>query len=261
MTKSAAWALCTLVVLASAAALGAQGTVIAIRGVTLIDGTGRAPLPGVTVVDRGQPDPDVGTTVQAPAGATDDRRHRQVPDSGSDRRAHPSARRARRQPVRRRPGTRGRARAARLSLFRRDHGLRCRQPARIHHGAAREGTERRDRQPAHLRHRRHRRQPERPRRSLQRRSVAGRSQAARPASRHQARSRQDRPGRARLGHASADQSAAARSAREDHPLLPQQGRAHHHPHVERARNRSKRSTPAPTRWRTRSSRRRSARRI
>ncbi len=43
---------------------------IAIRGVTLIDGTGRAPVPGVTVVIDGSRIRDVGTTVTAPAGAT-----------------------------------------------------------------------------------------------------------------------------------------------------------------------------------------------
>jgi len=70
MSKSAAWALCTVVVLASAAGLGAQGNVTAIRGVTLIDGTGRTPVTGATVVIEGGRIRDVGTTVQAPAGAT-----------------------------------------------------------------------------------------------------------------------------------------------------------------------------------------------
>ena len=70
MIRPAAWALSTLVVLAMAAGLGAQGSVIAIRGVTLIDGTGRAPITGVTVVVEGSRIRDVGTTVQAPAGAT-----------------------------------------------------------------------------------------------------------------------------------------------------------------------------------------------
>jgi imidazolonepropionase-like amidohydrolase len=45
------------------------GSVFAIRGVTLIDGTGRAPIPGVTVVVDGNRIKEVGTTVQAPAGS------------------------------------------------------------------------------------------------------------------------------------------------------------------------------------------------
>ncbi len=60
-----------------------------------------------------------------------DRRHRQVPDAGHDRRAYPPARRPRRQPAARRAGARGGSRAARLPLLRRDHSLRCRQPAQI----------------------------------------------------------------------------------------------------------------------------------
>ena len=70
MTKSTAWALSTLVVLAMTDGLGAQGTVIAIRGVTLIDGTGRAPVTGATVVIEGGRIRDVGASVTAPPGAT-----------------------------------------------------------------------------------------------------------------------------------------------------------------------------------------------
>jgi imidazolonepropionase-like amidohydrolase len=70
MIRPAAWALSALVVLALAAGLDAQGSVIAIRGVTLIDGTGRAPLAGATVVIEGTRIRDVGTNVTAPAGAT-----------------------------------------------------------------------------------------------------------------------------------------------------------------------------------------------
>ena len=69
----------------------------------------------------------------------------------------------------------GDPRAAQLSLCRRDDGLRRGQPVRVHHGAARQGAERRDRQPADLRHRRHRGEPERARRPLQHRGVARRS--------------------------------------------------------------------------------------
>jgi imidazolonepropionase-like amidohydrolase len=45
------------------------GVAIAIRNVTLIDGTGRAPVPGTTVVIEGNRITAVGTTVQPPAGA------------------------------------------------------------------------------------------------------------------------------------------------------------------------------------------------
>jgi imidazolonepropionase-like amidohydrolase len=62
-------ALAAVAVLAVTSGLGAQGTVVAIRGVTLIDGTGRAPISGVTVVVEGSRIREVGTTVQAPAGA------------------------------------------------------------------------------------------------------------------------------------------------------------------------------------------------
>lgn len=64
------WTLAALALVAATSGLGAQGAVLAIRGVTLIDGTGRAPVPGVTVVVEGNRIRDVGTTVQAPAGAT-----------------------------------------------------------------------------------------------------------------------------------------------------------------------------------------------
>jgi imidazolonepropionase-like amidohydrolase len=47
----------------------AQGTAIVIRGATLIDGTGRGPATGVTVVIEGNRITAVGPTVQAPAGA------------------------------------------------------------------------------------------------------------------------------------------------------------------------------------------------
>ena len=256
MTKSTAWALSTLVVLAMTAGLGAQGTVIAIRGVTLIDGTGRAPVAGATVVIEGSRIRDVGTHASGAGRRHDHRRHREVPDSRPDRRAHPPARRARRQPAGGRPGARGHPRAARLSLLRRDDGVRCRQPARVHHGAARQGAERRDRQPADLRHRRHRRQPERTRRSLQRRGVAGRSQAARRAPRHQAGSREDRPGRARLGHASADQPAARRICSRRSSATTTARACASSSTCRTSTTRSKRSTRAPTRWRIRSSRRR-----
>ena len=45
------------------------GNVIAIRNVTLVDGTGRAPVPGTTVVIEGNRITAVGTTMQPPAGA------------------------------------------------------------------------------------------------------------------------------------------------------------------------------------------------
>lgn len=58
-----------LVLAASTLAFAQGGNVIAIRGVTLIDGTGHRPVTGVTVVIEGNRIRDVGTTVQAPAGA------------------------------------------------------------------------------------------------------------------------------------------------------------------------------------------------
>ncbi|MCA1585948.1 MAG: amidohydrolase family protein [Acidobacteria bacterium] len=63
------WILAFLVLVAPAIT-PAQGPLTVIRGVTLIDGTGRAPLAGVTVVIEGNRIKEVGTTVQAPAGAT-----------------------------------------------------------------------------------------------------------------------------------------------------------------------------------------------
>jgi imidazolonepropionase-like amidohydrolase len=60
------------VLLACAAALvSAQGsgTVVAIRNVTLIDGTGRGSMPGSTVVIEGNRIKDAGPHAQAPAGA------------------------------------------------------------------------------------------------------------------------------------------------------------------------------------------------
>jgi imidazolonepropionase-like amidohydrolase len=64
-------ALCVAVILPVAVAIAiAQGAgVIAIRNVTLVDGTGRAPVPGTTVLIEGNRITAVGTTVQAPAGA------------------------------------------------------------------------------------------------------------------------------------------------------------------------------------------------
>jgi imidazolonepropionase-like amidohydrolase len=61
--------LAILTIVASGLAFAQGSNVVAIREVTLIDGTGRAPLPGVTVVIEGNRIRDVGTTVQAPAGA------------------------------------------------------------------------------------------------------------------------------------------------------------------------------------------------
>lgn len=45
------------------------GSMVAITRVTLVDGTGRGPVAGVTVVIEGNRIRDVGTTVQVPAGA------------------------------------------------------------------------------------------------------------------------------------------------------------------------------------------------
>jgi imidazolonepropionase-like amidohydrolase len=58
-----------VVVYAAVALISAQGNVIAIPGVTLIDGTGRAPVAGVTVVIEGNRIREAGAGVQAPAGA------------------------------------------------------------------------------------------------------------------------------------------------------------------------------------------------
>src|SRR5262245_54903226 len=54
----------------AAAVASAQNTgVVAIRGVTLIDGTGRAPGAGATVVIDGSRIKDAGLNVEVPAGA------------------------------------------------------------------------------------------------------------------------------------------------------------------------------------------------
>jgi imidazolonepropionase-like amidohydrolase len=55
--------------LAAAAITSAQNNIIVIRGVTLIDGTGRGSVPNVTVVIEGNTIKDAGAHVQAPAGA------------------------------------------------------------------------------------------------------------------------------------------------------------------------------------------------
>ncbi len=54
---------------ASVVATAQGGSAIAIRNVTLIDGTGATPAPGTTVIVEGNRVTAVGTTVQAPAGA------------------------------------------------------------------------------------------------------------------------------------------------------------------------------------------------
>jgi imidazolonepropionase-like amidohydrolase len=58
-----------LVVAAAVVGWAQGGSVIAITGVTLVDGTGRVPVPGATVVIEGNRITAIGTTVQAPAGA------------------------------------------------------------------------------------------------------------------------------------------------------------------------------------------------
>lgn len=58
-----------LALAASTLAFAQGGNALAIRGVTLIDGTGRSPVPGVTVVIDGTRIREAGTTVQPPAGA------------------------------------------------------------------------------------------------------------------------------------------------------------------------------------------------
>ena len=55
--------------LAAAAITSAQNSVIVIRGVTLIDGTGRGSVPNATVVIEGNTITDVGPQAKAPAGA------------------------------------------------------------------------------------------------------------------------------------------------------------------------------------------------
>jgi imidazolonepropionase-like amidohydrolase len=63
------WMATAIVAMAAVLAVAQGGNAIAIRGVTLIDGTGRAPVPGTTVVIEGNRITAVGTTVQAPPGA------------------------------------------------------------------------------------------------------------------------------------------------------------------------------------------------
>lgn len=62
-------ALTAAVAVATALASAQSGTVTAIRGVTLIDGTGRAPVPNATVVIDGTTIREAGANVQVPAGA------------------------------------------------------------------------------------------------------------------------------------------------------------------------------------------------
>ena len=242
---------------AVALTLSAQGgNVTVIRGVTLIDGTGRAPVPNATVVIEGNTITDAGAHAQAPAGARIDRRHRQVPDPRHDRRAHPPARRAR---PRRPPADQerdGRPRAAQLSLRGRDDGLRRRQPVGVHHGAARQGAQRRassaraSSRPA---------APSPARTGMAARTTSRRGPAIAscststwrpsPTSRRSARtSTAGARGRrstscpricSRRSSATTTRRACGSSSTSRTSTM-----------------RSKRSTPAPTRWRTRSSRRR-----
>jgi imidazolonepropionase-like amidohydrolase len=58
-----------IVTFASVAVLAQAGSTIAIRGVTLVDGTGSAPRPGTTVIIQGNRITAIGANVQAPAGA------------------------------------------------------------------------------------------------------------------------------------------------------------------------------------------------
>ena len=58
-----------IVAAASVIAIAQGGSAIAIRGVTLVDGTGRAPVPGATVVIEGNRITAVGANAQVPAGA------------------------------------------------------------------------------------------------------------------------------------------------------------------------------------------------
>jgi imidazolonepropionase-like amidohydrolase len=58
-----------IVATASVIAIAQGGSAIVIRGVTLVDGTGRAPAPGTTVLIEGNRITAVGTNVQVPAGA------------------------------------------------------------------------------------------------------------------------------------------------------------------------------------------------
>jgi len=60
----------SVLVVAAGALLAAQGgSVIVIRNTTLIDGTGRASIPGATVVIDGNTIRSAGPNVQPPAGA------------------------------------------------------------------------------------------------------------------------------------------------------------------------------------------------
>ena len=85
------------------------------------------------------------------------RRARQVPHSGTDGRAHPSARRGAAfgtwSEVGRSEPRRGARCAGELSLLRRDHDLRRRQPQGTDPAAARRRARRAHPLPAHLRHR------------------------------------------------------------------------------------------------------------
>ena len=58
-----------IVAAASVVAIAQGGSAIAIRNVTLIDGTGATPVPGTTVIIEGNRITAIGATVQPPAGA------------------------------------------------------------------------------------------------------------------------------------------------------------------------------------------------
>ena len=236
MTKSTAWALSTLVVLAMTAGLGAQGTVIAIRGVTLIDGTGRAPVAGATVVIEGGRIRDVGTTITAPPGATiiDGAGKFLIPGL-IDAHIHLRGGRGGNQPAadQEREGIRalhGYLYSGVTTVFDAGNrpeyimGLRAKEQSgaivspRIFatggtvaspngHG----GPYNVEAWPAD-------------------RKLLDQHLATKP---DLAKIGQDEHG---WGTRPLINQLPDRSAREDHPLLPQQGRAHHHPHVERARD-------------------------
>ncbi|MGQ0732562.1 MAG: amidohydrolase family protein [Acidobacteriota bacterium] len=61
--------LAVLLLAGSALTVAQDGRVVVVRGATLVDGTGRSPVPGVTVVIAGNRIRDVGTTVATPTGA------------------------------------------------------------------------------------------------------------------------------------------------------------------------------------------------
>jgi imidazolonepropionase-like amidohydrolase len=63
------WLFAAVVATAAVVTAAQGGGAIAIRGVTLVDGTGRAPVPGVTVVIEGYRITGVGAGLQAPPGA------------------------------------------------------------------------------------------------------------------------------------------------------------------------------------------------